>query len=535
MQPQQNVLPDGAQRVQGKSAQEVNILVAKLVAGVVKSTLGPKGMDKLLIDSLGDVTVTNDGVTILREMTIEQPIGKMMVEIAKTQESEVGDGTTTAVVLAGELLAKAESLIKKKIHPTIIAKGYSIASREAIKCLETMATECKDKPMLLSIAKTAMTGKGSEADRDYLANLVVESVIDITNDGKADLEDIQIQTQTGGNIADTEIIRGIVLDKKRVHPNMPKSIKKAKIAIIDAGIEIKAIEFDTKVNITSPEQITSFMNQEASMIKEIMDKVIESGANVLICGRNIEDSAQHFLAKAGIFAVKRVGREFLEKISKATGGDILTDIEDLKTGKLGVAEEVEESLIAGRDLIFIRGCKQAKSLTIFVRGSTEQSIAETKRAMEDAMGDVASAIRTKKAVGGAGAAEIILSRHLKEFAKQYKGREQLAILAFAEAMQIIPETLAENAGLDPIDIMTELEATPTYIGDSPDLAWPGVNVYTGTIMNSWEEGVIEPLQVKTQAVSSAAEVAITVLRIDDNISIMHNPDQKRNQLATQQD
>lgn len=531
-----NVLPEGTARTQGKNAQEINILVAKMVADIVKTTLGPKGMDKLLVDSLGDVTTTNDGVTILGEMTLENPIAKMMVEIAKTQDQEVGDGTTTVVVLAGELLNNAEELLKKKIHSTVIAKGYKIAADKAIKILEEISINIKEtkkdgyKTMMENIARTAMTGKGAEDNQDILAKMVVDVVLKVAQGKEIDLQDIKVEKKTGGSIKDTSVIQGIILDKKRLHPNMPKSVSQAKIALLDTAIEIKNLDMDAKVSITDPNQINKFMQNEAEMIKGMIDKIIESGANVVITGRSIDDPAVHFLAKAGIYVVKRVDREDMEKISKATGAKIVTNIEDLNKKDIGSAGKVDEKLVGDSDMTFIEDCTGAKSLTILVRGSTEQVTAEVKRAIEDALGDIASMIRTERAVGGAGSTEMILSTKLKEFATTHTGRIQLAIEAFADAMEIIPEILAENAGLDPIDIMADLKVKI----QGTEHTWPGINVFEGKVWDAWDNGIIEPLQVKSQAISSAAEVAIAILRIDDVIAIMHDPDQKKAQMAAQQ-
>jgi len=539
MTQQNNVLPEGTARTQGKNAQDINIMVAKMVADIVKTTLGPKGMDKLLVDSLGDVTTTNDGMTILGEMTLENPIAKMMVEIAKTQDQEVGDGTTTVVVLAGELLSNAQELLKKKIHSTVIAKGYKIAADKALKILEEISINIKEtkkegyKTMMENIARTAMTGKGAEDNQDILAKMVVDVVLKVAQGKEIDLQDIKVEKKTGGSVKDTSVIQGIILDKKRLHPNMPKSVNQAKIALLDTAIEIKNLDMDAKVNITNPNQINKFMQNEAEMIKHMIDKILESGANVVIAGRSIDEPAVHFLAKAGIYVVKRVAREDMEKISKATGANIVTNIDDLNKKDIGSAGKVNEKLVGDSDMTFIEDCTGAKSITILVRGSTEQVTAEVKRAIEDALGDIASMIRTERAVGGAGSTEMILSTKLKEFAKTRTGRIQLAIEAFADAMEIIPEVLAENAGLDPIDIMADLKVT----GETKEgtvYKWPGINVFEGKVWDAWENGIIEPLQVKSQAISSAAEVAIAILRIDDVIAIMHDPDQKKAQIAAQQ-
>lgn len=531
------VLPQGATRTQGKNAQRINIQVAKLVAGIVKSTLGPRGMDKLLVDHLGDVTVTNDGVTILREMTIENPVAKMMVNIAKTQENEVGDGTTTAVILAGELLNNAQELLNKNIHPTVISKGYKIASEEADKILKEIAqplsvmTTEEKRVVLINISKTAMTGKGAEDQKELLSEIVVDAIQKVIDkEGKVSLDDIKVEKREGESVQDTRIIDGVTLETGRMHPNMPKKIINPKIALIDQALEVKSLDGDARINISDPEQMAKFYQSEAAQIKELIDKILESKANVVVCGRGIDDSAVHFLAKNGIFAVRRIPRDDMEKVAKSTGASIITDLNDLSEEVLGKAELIEERFVGSSNMTFIEGCKEAKSVTILVRGSTEQVTAEVKRAIEDALGDVASMVRTGFAVGGAGSTEMILSRRLREFATKNTGRIQLAIEAFADAMEIIPETLAENAGLDPIDIMASLKKEIQNV----NMAWPGVDVDNACASDAWERGIIEPLKVKTQAVSSAAEVAIMVLRIDDVIATMSDPDQKKAQASAQQ-
>ena len=531
------VLPEGAKRTQGRNAQEVNIQVAQLVAGIVKSTLGPKGMDKLLIDHLGDVTVTNDGVTILREMTIEQPVGKMMVEIAKTQESEVGDGTTSAVILAGELLAKAQGLLNKNIHPTVIAKGYKFASEQADAFLREMAqsldemTDEERRSVLISISKTAMTGKGAEDQKDLLSEIVVDAISKVSEGKEVSLDDIKVEKREGGAVSDTKIIDGITLETGRMHPNMPKKVQDAKIALIDEALEVRSLEGDARINITDPEQMNRFYDSEATQIQHMIERIMASGANVVVCGRGIDDAAVHFLATNNVYAVRRIPRDDMERISKATGATIVTRIDELKESHLGYAARVEERFIGHGHMTFIEGCNDAKSVTIMVRGSTEQVTAEVKRAIEDALGDIASMVKEGTAVGGAGSPEMILSRKIHEYAKTHNGRLQLAIDAFAEALEVIPETLAENAGLDPIDVMAALKSE---VQDGKENIWPGVNVEDGSVFDSWEAGIIEPLKVKTQAVSSAAEVAIMVLRIDDVIATISDPDQKKAQMSSMQ-
>ena len=518
------ILPENTQRQTGKNAQRNNILAAKVVADIVRTTLGPKGMDKMIVDSLGEVIITNDGVTILREMAIEHPAAKMLVEIAKTQEAEVGDGTTTAVVLAGELLKNAESLLDQNIHPTVIAKGYRIASEKAIQILESMAKPILDTDidLLKQIAITAITGKEAESSKEKLSTLIVEAALSVMEKRKEgsktiitiDKNDIKIEKSIGGTINESELIEGIVLDKEKIHPSMPSSIKDAKIALIDSAIEIKNTEIDAKIQINDPEKMQAFLEMEENMIRNMVNKIIAAGANVVICQKGIDDLAQHFLSKKGVYACRRVKKSDMEKLSRATGATIVSDINDLTSKDLGQAGMVEE--IKGTNdesMTYVKKCKNAKSVTILVKGSSEHIVAEIERAMEDAIGDVMSALRKGKIVAGAGSCEIELSKQLREFSESLSGREQLAVKAFADAMEVIPKTLAENAGLDPIDILVALKSAH----DKKQI-WAGVNVFTGKVIDAWQEGIIEPLKIKTQAVSSASEVAIMILRIDDVIS-----------------
>ncbi|MBI4739261.1 TCP-1/cpn60 chaperonin family protein [Candidatus Woesearchaeota archaeon] len=513
------ILPEGTQRSTGRTAQRTNIMAAKLVAETIRTTLGPKGMDKMIVDSLGDVTITNDGVTILEEMQISHPAAKMLVEVAKTQEDEVGDGTTTAVVLAGELLAKAEDLIEMEIHPTVIAKGYRMAAEHAQAALHAMSEPItiKDTPMLLKIATTAMTGKGAEASKEKLADLTVKaikSVSELEGDRVViDRENIKIEKKVGGTVEDTELVKGIVLDKEKVHPGMPRHIQNAKIALIDSALEIKNTEIDAKIQITDPSQLQSFLDMEEKMLKGMVDRIEKSGANVVFCQKGIDDLAQHFLAKRGIYAARRIKKSDMEKLALATGAQIVTKLDDLASKDLGHAGLVEEVKMGDEDMTFVRECKNPKSVTVLIKGGTEHVVDEVKRAMEDAIGDVAAALKVGKVVAGAGATEMELSRSLRKFSDSLSGREQLAVRAFADAMETIPRTLAENAGLDPIDVLTELKSA-----HDKDKKWAGINVFTGKVMDAWKEGVIEPLNIKTQAVTSSAEVATMILRIDDVIA-----------------
>ena len=510
------ILPEGTQRSVGRDAQRTNIMAAKLVAETVRTTLGPKGMDKMIVDSMGDITVTNDGVTILEEMQIEHPSAKMIVEVAKTQENEVGDGTTTAVVLAGELLKNAETLLDMDVHPAVIARGYRLAADKALEILNDMAEKItpRDETVLKQIAMTAMTGKGAEYAKETLSDLAVKAVKLVAEDNlPIDRDNIKIEKRSGGSVEDSELIRGIVIDKERVHASMPRLVKNAKLALIDKEIEIKKTEIDAKIEITSPDQLQAFLDQEEKMLRTMVDKIAESGANVLVCQKGIDDVAQHFLAKKGIYAVRRVSDSDMKKIAKATGGVVVTNLHDLRKEDLGFAGAVEERKIGDDEFTYIMECKNPKAVTILVRGGTEHVTNEIERALTDAVGDVAAALRDGKVVAGAGAPEVELAMQLRKYAESLSGREQLAVQSFADSMEVIPRTLIENAGLDPIDIMTELKSA-----HSKKQKWAGVDVFTGKITDSWKKGVIEPLKIKTQAVSSASEVATMILRIDDVIA-----------------
>ena len=507
------ILPEDTKRTTGKDAQKNNIAAAKAVAQTVRTTLGPKGMDKMIVDSLGDVIITNDGVTILNEMNIEHPAAKMMVEVAKTQEDAVGDGTTTAVVLAGELMKQAEDLLDQEIHPTVLAKGYRMAEVKAQELLSEMAETVTvgDDQILKNIAITAMTGKGAEANKERLAELIVRAVKGVSETLEhglgIDIQNIKVEKRIGESTDKSELIEGIVLDKERVHPSMPTKIENARLALLNCSLEIKNTEIDAKVQITDPSQLQAFLDNEERMLKEMIEKVKSSGATVVACQKGIDDLAQHFLAKEGILAVRRVKKSDLESLSKATGGQIITNLKELTAEDLGKAGLVREEKVGDEEMIFIEKCQNPKAVTLLIRGGTEHVVEEIKRAVSDGIGDLAATLKNGKAVGGAGAPEMRLAKGLREFASSLKGREQLAVKAFADAMEIIPRTLAENAGLDPIDVLTGLRASSEK--------WPGINVFTGLVMDAWQEEVIEPLKIKTQALSSAAEVAEMILRIDD--------------------
>jgi len=510
------ILKEGSSRTRGRDAQSINIAAAKAVAAAVRTTLGPKGMDKMLVDTIGDVVITNDGVTILKEMDIEHPAAKMMVEVAKTQDDEVGDGTTTAVVVAGELLKRAEDLLEQDVHPTVIAHGYRMAAEKAIEIVRELAIDVKpnDSDILLKIAGTAMTGKGAEAAKDKLCDLIVRAVTMVADeDGTVDLDFVKIEKKVGGSIEDSGIVEGILIDKERVHPAMPKKVEDAKILLLNAAVEFKKTEVDAEINITSPDQLQMFLDEEERMIRNIVDKIVASGASVLFCQKGIDDIAQHYLAKAGIFATRRVKKSDMEKLARATGATLVSSIDAISPEELGFAGLVEERKVSGEDMTFVEKCKNPKAVSIIIKGGTEHVVDELDRAMEDALRVVEVALRDKKFVAGGGSPEVELSLRLREYAATVGGRAQLAIEAFASALEIIPRTLAENAGLDPIDILVDLRAA-----HEKGQKTAGLDVYTGKAGDMLEKGVVEPLRVKTQALSSAAEAAVMILRIDDVIA-----------------
>ena len=510
------ILREGSERTAGRDAQRSNIMAAKAVAGAVRTTLGPKGMDKMLVDTMGDVVITNDGVTILKEMDIEHPAAKMMVEIAKTQDQEVGDGTTTAVVLAGELLKQSEALLEQQIHPTVIAAGYRAAADKALEILKGLAitVSAKDEDLLRKIAVTAMTGKGSQSARDELAVMAVEAVRSVVDeDGTVDTDNITVEKKVGGGITDSVLVSGVVIDKDRLHPSMPKSVKGARIALLNAAIEIEKTEVDAKIQITSPNQLQAFLDQEENMLKDMVDRISATGANVLFVQKGIDDLAQHFLAKAGIYTVRRVKKSDMEKLARATGGRVVTSIHEISKGDLGKAGLVEERKVSDEKMTFVEDCDNPKSVSIILRGGTEHVVDELDRAMEDALRVVGVAVQDKQLVAGGGAPEVELALRLRAYASTVGGREQLAIESFADALEVIPKTLAENAGLDQIDTLVSLRSAHEM-----GMKTAGLDMDTGKPVDMLKLGVVEPLRVKTQATSSATEAAVMILRIDDVIA-----------------
>ena len=510
------ILKEGSERTAGRDAQRSNIAAAKAVAGAVRTTLGPKGMDKMLVDTIGDVTITNDGVTILKEMDIEHPAAKMMVEIAKTQDAEVGDGTTTAVVLAGEMLKQAEDLLDQKIHPTVIAAGFRDATDKSIDILKSISIKISkdDDELLMQIAKTAMASKGSKSAKDDLARLAVSAVKSIVDeDGHVDTKNITVEKKVGGGIIDSVLVAGVVVDKGRLHPNMPKKVTDARIALLDAAMEIEKTEVDAKIQITSPGQLQGFLDKEESMLRDMVDKVASVGANVVFVQKGIDDLAQHFLAKEGIYAVRRAKKSDMEMLSRATGARIVNSIHELTKDDLGKAGLVEERKIGDDKMTFVEQCTNPKSVSIILRGGTEHVVAELERAVNDALRVVGVVMEDRHLVPGGGASEVELALRLREYAATVGGREQLAIEAFAEAMEIVPKTLAENAGLDQIDSLVALRSAHESGKKSA-----GLDMDKGKPVNMLDLGVVEPLRVKTQAIQSAAEAAVMILRIDDVIA-----------------
>ncbi len=504
------VLPENVSRTLGRDAQRNNILAAKVVSDVVKTTLGPKGMDKMIVDSTGNIIVTNDGVTILDEIELDHPAAKMIAEIAKTQEEEVGDGTTTVAMLAGKLLENAEKLLDKKIHPTVIIEGYKLSADKLKTFLDEVSFVIDKKETLKQIAMTAMTGKGAEGNRVKFADLIVGAVDEVSSGRNIDLDDIKIEKVKGDSIYESELIRGLVLDKEAANEAMPKKVDNAKILMIDFPLELKSPETETRISVSTPEQLQDFITSEEVALKEMTRKIIESGANVVFCQKGIDDIAQYYLAKEGIFACRRVAKSDIEKLSRATSGKIISSLQDIGDGDLGFAESVEQIKKGENTMTYVKGCKNPKAVTLLIRGSTEHVLDEIERAVKDGLGDVAASLKYGRIVSGGGAVEMELARRLRQYAGTLAGREQLAVEEFANALEYIPETLAENAGLDPINVITELKKRHEA-GAFKD----GLNLFSGKIEDCFESGIVEPLKVKSQAISSAAEVAAMILRIDD--------------------
>ena len=513
------ILKEGATRSRGRNAQHNNIMAAKIVSEYVKSSLGPKGMDKMLVDSLGDVTITSDGRTILDEIDVQHPAAKMMVEVAKTQDDEVGDGTTTSVIVAGELLGKAEDLVDKNVHPTVIIDGYRKAADKALEVLEKIAIQVKptDKEFLKKVAMTSMASKLVSENREQLAEIAAEAILHVAekvgDEYRADLDDIMVEKKPGESITDTKLIKGIVLDKEVIHPGMPKRVEKAKIALLDSPLEVEKTEFDAKIHIESPDEMEAFLHEEENMLREMVDKIDKAGANIVLCQKGIDDMVQHFLARKGILAVRRAKKSDMEKLAKATGGRVATNLDDLTKEDLGYAELVEERKIGDDKMTFIEGCKNPRSVAILVRGGTERIVDEAERSIHDALCVIRDVVQEPKILAGGGGPELEIARVLRDYAESLPGREQLAVQRFAEAIEAVPLTLGENAGLDPIDILSELRAHHDK-GET----WAGIDVFEGKVKDMKKLEVYEPVVVKKQVIKSATEAATMILKIDDIIA-----------------
>jgi len=519
------ILKEGTSRNKGRDAFKANVMAAKIISESVRSSIGPKGMDKMLVDGFGDVTITNDGATILDEMEVQHPEAKMLVEVAKTQDDEVGDGTTTVVVVAGELLKKAEELVDQNIHPTVIVDGYRIASARALEILDEIAikVDSNDKATLRRIAEVSLASKILADQKETMSELAVNAILQVaekTPQGwRVDIDDVKVEKKPGEALADTSLIKGIVLDKEVVHPGMPKRVENAKIALVDAPLEVEKTEFEAKINIENPDQMKAFLDEEESMLKGMVEKVSSSGANVLLCEKGIDDVAQHYLAKKGILAVRRVKQSDIEKLVKATGAKVVSSIDELKASDLGEAGLVEERKVADDKMVFVEGCKNPKAVTILVRGGSERLVDEAERSIHDALCVVRDVVRDPRIVGGGGAPEAELAMRLQDYSQKLSGKEQLAVIAFADALETVPMALAENAGLDPIDIMVQLRSA-----HEKGQLWAGVDVDEGKVADMKEKGIIEPHGVKVQVIKSAAEAAGMILKIDDVIAAAKSKD-----------
>ena len=513
------ILKEGTERRRGDEARRANIMAARIIAEAVRTSLGPKGMDKMLVDSFGDVTITNDGATMLKEMDVEHPAAKMMVEVAKAQDDEVGDGTTSVVVFAGELLGKAVELMDKKIHPTVIIDGYRTAQEKALEFLKEIAIKVDptDREMLKKVAKTSMASKLIAGESDYLSELAVDAVLQIAEkeDGKykVDIDMVKIEKKQGGSVRDTRLIRGLVIDKEVVHPGMPKVVKNARIGLLNAPLEIEKTEFDSKIHIETPEEMQAYLDQEEQMLREMVEKVKKAGINVLFCQKGIDDMAQHFLAREGIMAARRLKKSDMEALAKATGARIVTNIDDLSEKDAGYAELVEERKVGDDKMIFVEGCRNPKAVSILIRGGSERIVDEAERSIHDALCVIRDVVEEPSIVAGGGAPEVELARRLRRYADTLTGRERLAVEAFADALEVIPTTLAENAGMDPIDAISEMRSRH----EKGEL-WVGLDPFAGEVADMAKLDVYEPMQVKAQMVKSATEAATMLIKIDDVIA-----------------
>ena len=518
------VLKESALQEKGRDAQKNNIAAAKLVADLVKSSLGPRGLDKMLVDSLGDVTITNDGATILKEIDAQHPTAKMMVEISKTIDTEVGDGTTSSVIFAGTLLAKAEELLSKDVHSSVIIDGFQAASEKSLEILDEISkkVQSNDKETLLKIAATSMESKLISEDSDILSKIVVDAILKITETKKekstVDLDNIKVEKKAGGSITDTTLVKGIVLDKEIVHSGMPTKIQKAKIALINTALEIEKTEMSAEIRINDPTQMQMFLEEENRMLKTMVDKLHTVGANVVICQKGIDDMAQHFLAKHGILSVRRVKESDMTKLAKATGGRITSNLDDISEKDLGTSELVHQKKVESDKWVFVEGCRNPQSVTLLIRGGSQRVVDEVDRSIHDALMVVKDVIERPAIVAGGGAPEALLAAFLKDWSESFDGRQQLAIKKFAEALEIIPLTIAENAGMDPIDTMVTLRAK-----QSEGKKWSGINAKDGKVSDMLSLNIVEPVVVKEQIIKSATEAASMILRIDDVIAISGAP------------
>ncbi len=518
------ILKEGSSRNRGKDAQRSNISAARIVSEVVKSTLGPRGMDKMMVDSLGDVTITSDGATVLDELDVQHPAAKMLVEIAKTQDDEVGDGTTTSVILAGELLKRAEFLLDSGLHPTVINAGYKKAGEKAKEILNEIAktVDLKDRETLRKVALTAMTGKSIGVASEHFAEIAVDAVEQVLEKrGEAffaDIDNIQLVKKEGKSLADTELVKGVIIDKEVVHPGMPKRIAKAKIALLDTALEIEKTEFSAEIKISNPQQMQSFLDEETKLMNDMVEKIKASGANVVLCQKGIDEVAQSYMAKQGILAARRIKKSDIEKLSRATGAKIITNLEDIRASDLGAAGLVEERKIGDDKMIFVEDAKDPKSVSILIRAGLERMVDEAERSLKDALSVVIDVVKKNKIVAGGGATEIELAKRIRDYATKVGGREQLSVAAFADALESIPRTLSDNAGLDQVDILVALRAAHENKG-----LWSGINVHTGEISDMMKEGVLEPVKVKEHAIASAVEVGSMILRIDDVVASAKPP------------
>ena len=514
------ILKEGTERSTGRDARSSNIMAARIVSEAVKTSLGPKGMDKMLVDSFGDVTITNDGATMLKEMDVQHPAAKMMVEVSTTQDDEVGDGTTSVVILTGELLGKATELMEKKVHPIVIIDGYRQAEEKALEILEEIAEKVnpKDKKVLMKVSKTTMESKLINQHSDYLSDISVDAVLQIAEpegDGyTVDLDMIKIEKKPGASMTETRLVRGLIIDKEVVHDGMPKQIKEAKIGLLNAAMEIEKTEFDSKIAIETPEQMQAYLDQEENMLRDMVKKVKAEGINVLFCQKGIDDMVQHFLAREGILAARRLKKSDMEALAKSTGAKVVNSVDQLSAEDAGYAELVEERKVSDDSMIFVEGCKNPKAVTVLIRGGTERVVDEADRSIHDALCVIKDVVEEPKIVAGGGAPEIETARLLREFAEKLAGRERLAVIAFADALEVIPTTLAENSGMDPIDAISDIQSE-----HAKGNKWVGINGYTNKVDDLSKINVYEPMVVKAQAIKSATEAATLLLKIDDIIAV----------------